>query len=157
MNVQHKSALSLAATALAVALVGALGGCNAPAGASVQVSDAWARTSPSMATAGAAYMRIANTTTADDALVAASVDPSVATMVEIHETVAGQGGMMEMHPVQRIAVPAGGSVDLAPGGYHVMLMGLTAPLEVGSTIQIGLTFEKAGQISVTATVRETAP
>jgi periplasmic copper chaperone A len=58
-----------------------------------------------------------------------------------------------MHPVERIEVPAGGSVSLEPGGYHIMLINLTQELEVGGTIDLTVTFEKAGDIKVTAEVR----
>jgi copper(I)-binding protein len=142
--------------------------------AAVVVTDVWARTSPAVATAGAVYLTIANSGGTDDALVAASVDPSVAARTEIHETVAASsepmstsGGMagtgstgapmMEMRPVDRIVVPANGFVTLEPGGYHIMLLDLAAPLVVGSKVELTLTFERAGQQHVTADVRDNAP
>jgi hypothetical protein len=69
----------------------------------------------------------------------------------------GAAPVMEMVPVDRIAVPTGGTVALEPGGYHIMLLELAAPLEVGSTIDVTLTFEEAGQKVVSAEVRDTAP
>jgi copper(I)-binding protein len=148
----------------------------APA-AEIEVTDAWARTSPSVATAGAVYMTITNSGSADDMLTGATVDPSVAAKVELHETTAADsgdsmstttsmgsgttdstgGGMMSMKPVDSITVPADGSVSLEPGGYHIMLLDLVEPLEVGTTIKVTLTFEQAGSIEVTADVRDTAP
>jgi copper(I)-binding protein len=104
-----------------------------------------------MAGNGAAYMVIRNTGGADDALIGAASD--VADMVELHETTM-EGSMAGMHPVEAIPVPAGGSVSLEPGGYHVMLIGLKEELQVGQTITLTLTFEKAGQITVQAEVRE---
>lgn len=166
--------VAFAATAL-------LAGCGGDGGA-VEVSDAWARTSPSMASAGAAYMEIANAGDSDDALMGAAVDPSIAATVEIHETVTmdadtgemgtdtttGEmgtettmgdmgGGMMTMQPVERIDIPAGGSVSLEPGGYHVMFLDLAAPFEAGDSIEITLTFENSGEQVVTAEVRDTNP
>lgn len=161
----------------------------ASAAASITVSDAWARTSPVVATAGAVYLTITNTGGVDDALVAASVAPSIARTVELHETVAvgsddstamtpatgmttettaaagmpsetspgADNGMMKMQPVDRIVIPADGSVSLAPGGYHIMLVDLVEPLAVGSTIELTLTFEQSGDQVVTAAVRDTAP
>jgi copper(I)-binding protein len=145
----------------------------------IEVIDAWARTSPTMTTAGAAYMTIANTGDADDALVAASVADTVAARVELHETrpvssdesmgASSTGGtgdmgdtsmtapMMEMMPVERIDVPAGGTTSLEPGGYHVMLLDLAAPLETGEELELTLTFEAAGDITVTAVVADSAP
>ncbi len=64
---------------------------------------------------------------------------------------------MEMRPVDRIIVPAQGSVVLAPGGYHIMMMGLVEPLTVGSALNVTLTFEVSGDKVVIATVRDTAP
>lgn len=65
--------------------------------------------------------------------------------------------MMSMRPVEKIPVPAGETVNLQPGGYHIMLMDLAAPLEVGSTIEVTLTFENAGDVKVEAEVRDSAP
>lgn len=144
----------------------------APATASIDVSAIWARTSPMVAGAGALYLTIDNTGGVDDALIAARVDPSIAMTAELHETVAVEaststiaGGMttaagepmMEMRPVDRIVVPAQGSVALAPGGYHIMMMGLVEPLTVGNTFDVTLTFEASGDKVVTADVRDTAP
>jgi copper(I)-binding protein len=147
---------------VALAMVGVACGGQPSASGGLHISDAWARTSPTMATAGAVYLRIANSGTSEDGLVGASVDPSVAASVEIHETVAsgsntGSAPMMEMRPVDRIAIPAGSSVELAPGGYHIMLINLAKPLESGGQVQLTLVFEHAGAIAVTADVRETTP
>jgi len=146
--------------ALVVASVAA--GCSSGGGtADVKVTDAWARASSAVASAGAAYMKIENTGSAADALIGAS--SPAATTVEVHETVAmgspapgasGDSGMMGMQPVKRLEIPAGGTVELKPGSYHIMLIGLKQDLKVGDSIEITLTFEKVGEIKVTATVRE---
>jgi copper(I)-binding protein len=147
-----------------------------PSGPSIEVVDVWARTSPMVATAGAVYMTITNSGDTDDALIGAGVDPSIAKKVEMHETVAvpsdtsggmgsetstamgGSGSeMMEMRPVDRIVAPADGFVALEPGGYHIMLLDLVQPLAVGTSIDLVLTFEHAGEMTVTAAVRDTAP
>jgi periplasmic copper chaperone A len=142
---------------------------------SVTVTDAWARESAMSSGDGAAYFTITNGGKADDELTAVSVPSTVAAMAQIHETVevtdttgGGMSGstegsmsgstmggspMMTMQEVESVTVPAGGTVSFAPGGYHVMLMDLVAPLEVGQTIPLTLTFAKAGTIEVTATVR----
>jgi periplasmic copper chaperone A len=57
-------------------------------------------------------------------------------------------------PVERVALPAGQSVELKPGGLHVMLINLTGPIEPGSTIEITLDFETAPDLTVTAEVRD---
>jgi len=145
---------------LVVASVAA--GCSSGGGtAEVKATDAWARASSAMASAGAAYMTIENTGSAADALIGAS--SPAATTVEVHETVvmgspapgaSADGGMMGMQPVKRLEIPAGGTVELKPGSYHIMLIGLKQDLKVGDSIEITLTFEKVGEIKVTATVRE---
>jgi hypothetical protein len=124
-----------------------------------------------MAAAGAAYMVIENSGSEADALTGAA-SPAAKT-VEVHETVAMEsaapsdamgspmpsasgetGGMMGMQPIARLEIPAGGSVELKPGSYHIMLIGLNQELKVGDKIEITLTFEKAGDVKVTAEVRE---
>jgi copper(I)-binding protein len=67
------------------------------------------------------------------------------------------GGQMSMQPVSQIDISAGKTVKLEPGGYHIMLMDLKAPLTKGQTFPITLTFSKAGEKTVTATVSDTAP
>lgn len=64
------------------------------------------------------------------------------------------GGEMTMQEVDQIDLPAGEVVSLAPGGYHVMLLDLTAELAEGDEIEVTLTFEKAGEVTVTAPVRQ---
>lgn len=126
--------------------------CALPASAEVTVKDAWIRgTLPGQKVTGA-FMQLSST--ADSALVAAS-SPS-AKFVEIHE-MKNDGGVMKMKAIDRLALPAGKSVALAPGGYHMMLFDLKSPLNVGDTIPLTLTFEdSAGRkstIEVNATVK----
>lgn len=64
------------------------------------------------------------------------------------------GGMMTMREVPSIEVPADGSVELKPGGLHIMLLDVKKTLAVGDTIEVTLTFENAGEVTVTAEVRE---
>jgi periplasmic copper chaperone A len=141
----------------------------------VTVTDAWARASAMSSGDGAAYFTITNGGTVDDELTGVSVPSTVAAMAQIHETVEvtdttgdgmpgstegsmsgstmGGSPMMAMQQVDSVAVPAGATVVFAPGGYHVMLVDLVKPLEVGQTIPLTLTFAKAGTLEVTATVR----
>ena len=98
--------------------------------------------------AGAAYMVIRNSGTTDDALVA--VTTPAATVVELHETVPTASGEMMMQPVVSIPVPAGGMAELKPGGYHMMLIDLVAPLVEGTTIELTLTFQGGTVLTVPA-------
>ena len=156
MHSLRRTRLTLVVVA-SVALLAACSSAAAPPSAAVSVTDAWARSSSATASAAAAYATITNAGPTADALVGAS-SPAAAT-VEVHETVAmgspaaSGSGMMGMRPVARVEIPAGGSLQLKPGSYHVMLIGLAHDLVVGDTIDLTLTFEKAGQITVKAQVR----
>ena len=134
----------------------------------VEIAGAWARTSPMEVTLGAAYMTI--TSDVDDELTDVSVDPSIAATAEIHEMVMAEmsdmssdttmsmgSGEMVMQEVESIAIPAGETVELKPGGYHIMLIDLAAPLETGQEFDIVLTFANAGEVTVTVVVGDTAP
>jgi copper(I)-binding protein len=135
---------------LAVAVILALvTACTAPEG-SLQVSGAWVRAAASVNGPTGGYFVVANAAGADDALVAAS--SPAAGMVEMHETTTS-GGMTGMQPVARVVVPGGGTVEFKPGGYHLMLMRLSAPLQAGTKVELALTFERAGRVVVQADVR----
>ena len=160
MDVLRPTRLVLVVAASLALLAGCSGSASSPASpaAGITVTDAWARSSSATASAGAAYATITNAGSAADALIGAS-SPAAAT-VELHETVvmgspdASGGGMIGMQPVARVEIPAGGSLQLKPGSYHVMLIGLVKDLKAGDTIDLTLKFERAGAISVKAQVRE---
>jgi periplasmic copper chaperone A len=117
----------------------------------IAVEGPWARATPAGARTGAVYMTLANKTNASDRLTAASSD--VAAKVQIHEMSVVNGIMKMRQLTDGLGIPAGGSVTLKPGGYHVMLIGLKKPLIVGETFPLTLTFQKAGNISVTVQVK----
>ncbi|MFM2105038.1 MAG: hypothetical protein RL338_70 [Chloroflexota bacterium] len=116
------------------------------------VGDPWVRLPMNAEGPTGAFLTISNPGSTADALLSASSPAAAA--VEIHETSMGADGMMGMTPVDRIGIPAGGTVELAPGGFHLMLIGLTAPLAAGDEVELTLVFEQAGEITVTAEVRE---
>lgn len=118
----------------------------------LKVTDVWARSSPMVDGAAAAYMNIQGGAE-DDALVSASVAADVAGKVELHET-RMVDGKHSMQMVPGIDIPAGGSVALEPGGYHIMLMGLVEPLEPGEIFDMDLVFESGATITVEVEVRE---
>jgi copper(I)-binding protein len=138
----------LAAATLAVALLAAACGGG---DTELTVDDPWVRSNPNLL--GAAYMTI--TSPVDDELVAASVDPSIAGTVEVHE-VAMDDGMMRMREVAGITLPAGEAVALEPGGFHLMLLDMPAMLAPGTEVAITLTFASGATATVTAEVRESA-
>jgi periplasmic copper chaperone A len=99
----------------------------------------------------AAYLTIANGAAADDALVGVGA-PDLSASVSLHETTRDDG-MTGMHHAVSIAIPARGSLALEPGGTHVMLEALQRQLVAGDTVQLVLTFERAGPVTVDARVR----
>jgi hypothetical protein len=100
----------------------------------------------------AVYMLLANGGATADRLVAAQADVSNA--IEIHETKM-EGDVMRMQQVEGgIEIPAGGQVELKPGGYHVMLIGLTRDLNVGEKFPVTLQFESGAMLTVEAEVRQ---
>ncbi len=118
--------------------------------AEMMVDDPYARAAGAMARSGAAFMEITNTGDADDRLVAAASD--VAERVELHTHIM-DGDVMRMAEVEEgFAVPAGETIALARGGMHVMFLGLTRVLEQGDEIEVTLTFEEAGEMTVTIPV-----
>ncbi|NIA70197.1 copper chaperone PCu(A)C [Pelagibius litoralis] len=115
----------------------------------LKIETPWARATPGQAKNGAAYLMIHNAGAAGDRLIAAASD--AAQRVELHSHT-NVDGVMQMRQVEGVDVPAGGMATLKPGGYHVMLMGLKAPLREGDRFPVTLTFEKAGDVAVEVSV-----
>lgn len=139
---------------LAVALVAAL--CSAPSLADrVKVDNPWTRaTAPGQPVAGA-FMDL--TAEADMTLVGAS-SPAAKT-VELH-TMSMDKGVMVMRPMKKIDLPKGKTVSLKPGGLHIMLIGLNAPLSADQKTQVTLVLRdqkgKASEVAVDVPVRAMA-
>ena len=143
----------------------------------VTVSDAWARSSPTGVTMGAAYFDI--TSVVDDSLLAVSVSSDIAARAEIHEVVKAMemiddasemhndemhddemhddemhDGAMSMQEMDALELPAGTLVQLVPGGNHIMLIDLAEPLVVGETFDLTLDFDQAPDLTVTVEVSD---
>jgi copper(I)-binding protein len=111
---------------------------------SIKVDHAYIRaTVPGQQVAGG-FMKIENKGIADQLLSASS---PAAGEVQLHE-MAMEGSVMKMRQVKDIPVPAGGSVELKPGGLHLMLMNIKAPLAAGESVLVKLKFAKAGEVEV---------
>lgn len=119
----------------------------------IQVSSPWARASAGPAKAGAAFLSIKNSGSADDRLIAARAD--VSDRAELHTHIM-EGNLMKMRQVDGIDVPAGQTVALQPGGLHVMFLGLHAPFKQGEHFPLTLVFEKAGDIAVDVEIQGVA-
>ena len=118
----------------------------------LEVRDGWAAPTPGGVQVAAGYVTIVNGASTDDRLLSAS-SPRAA-HVDVHE-MSMDGAIMRMRPVAGgLAIPAGATVTLSPGGgLHLMFMGVTQPFVEGETIPVTLTFEHAGDVAVELRVR----
>jgi periplasmic copper chaperone A len=148
------AAMSIAASLAVILLAGcahapAAGSVITPSGVSIQ--DAFARPAPAGGIGGA-FLTVVNRGSTPDRLVGARTP--VAQSVELHETI-DDNGVMKMRPVPGgYEVPANGKLELKPNGKHLMFMGLSAPLKAGEELEITLTFEKAGDVTIKAPIHE---
>jgi copper(I)-binding protein len=121
--------------------------------AQTTVKDAWVRGTVPQQQGSGAFMQI--TSAKGGQLV--GVSTPVASTAEVHEMKMGEAGVMKMAAVPSLELPAGKTIELAPGGYHVMLMGLKRQLKAGDSVPLTLTIEgkdgKKETLQVTAAVK----
>lgn len=130
-----------------------LSACSAPKSNSIEVSNYWARSGMKDGN-GAAYMLLTNDTGQADQLIGASSD--AATAVEIHLSQMGPDGVMQMMRQEAVGIPAGKMLELKPGSYHIMLIGLKQDLNMGDHITLTLHFKNHADITLTVPVQDTA-
>jgi copper(I)-binding protein len=133
---------ALLALGLSVSLAAAHGYELGP----IKIGHPWARATPPGAQVGGGYLKLTNQGEAPDRLVGAK--SNVAGRVEIHEMSVTDGVMKMRELPDGLAIAPGATVELKPGGFHLMLMELKQPLAAGSPVKATLTFEKAGSIEV---------
>lgn len=121
----------------------ALSACDRVTQPAVEVSHARSPATPPGATVGAVYAEL--TATRDDMLLRA--ETPIAERVEIHAT-SHESGMMQMRPAATVELPAGASVEFAPGALHFMLIGLRGPLVPQSKFPMTFHFQNAGDVSI---------
>lgn len=137
-------------TLLLIAVLGLMAGaCGGEA--ELGVADAWSR--PAIGPNGAVYLTI-DGGEADTSLSLASAPSDVAASVELHQTVIRDDGAMGMVRVSDVEIPAGSTVMMVPGGLHVMLIDLAAPLELGDSFEMSLTFTDGTELATTVEVRD---
>jgi copper(I)-binding protein len=113
---------------------------------SVQVINPWTRATPKGAEVAGAYMVIRNKGTEPDRLLGGT--SAVASRVEVHKMEMG-GGVAQMRPVEGgVEIKPGASVELKPGSFHLMFIGLKRPLEQGQKMKATLEFQKSGKVDV---------
>jgi copper(I)-binding protein len=145
MNRRHLLVLSAA-----VALFGLPAAAHDYTLGSLKIGHPWARATPPSAPSGGGFLTVTNTGTTADRLVSAS--SPAAGQIQIHE-MKMDGAIMRMRELENgVEIPPGATVTLAPGGVHLMMMGLKNPLQAETRVPLTLVFEKAGKIDVELTV-----
>jgi hypothetical protein len=117
------------------------------------IGHPWARATTGQMGTGAAYLTVTNNGQDPDRLVGAT--SPVATEASLHVHIM-EDGAMKMRPVDGIEIAPGASVALMPGGLHIMLVGLNAPLKEGNSFPLILTFQKAGPVTVSVLIEGVA-
>ena len=110
----------------------------------VAVSGGWARETAQGQQDGGGFLTITNNTATPDRLVGTS--SSVAAQTQVHSITMDHGIMRMRQVVGGLVIPAHGTLELKPGGYHIMLIGLRHPLRAGETVKLVLRFEQAGAV-----------
>ncbi len=112
----------------------------------LEIGHPWARATPPTAPTGGGYLSVKNTGTEADRLI--SISSPAAGTVQVHE-MKMEGNVMRMRELDGpLEIKPGETVTLAPGGMHLMMMGLKEPLKQGEKVPLTLVFEKAGKIDV---------
>jgi periplasmic copper chaperone A len=112
---------------------------------SLKLEQPWVRPTVPGQSTGGAYLSVSNTGPAADRLLGGS--SAAAARVEVHE-MRMDGNVMRMRELTALDLPAGKRIQLAPGGLHLMLIDLKAPLKIGDKVPLKLRFEKAGEVDV---------
>jgi copper(I)-binding protein len=134
----------------AVFLIGGMAAAETYSAGGLQIVGPWARATPKGSTVSAGYLTITNKGQEADRLIGGSVAP--ASRFEVHTTVT-ENGVARMRQVTSLEIKPGETVELRPGGMHVMFMGLKQPLTIGQTLKCTLVFEKAGTVAIEFTVQ----
>ena len=127
-----------------------LASCSKSGAPDLQIADAWARETVAGQIATAAYMTIDNRGPGDDRLTGVEATAPARAMLHVSESSGGVSRMREM--AAGLALPSGTAVQLKPGGTHVMITGLGAPLRSGDLMKLRLQFERSGARDVNVAV-----
>lgn len=149
MNTRPRIARRLAGAAFAL-LLAAAATAAAPE-AQVVVENPWSRATPPGTPVGVGYLTLRNPGAAPRRLVGA--ESPAAGRVEIHETRRTADGLSQMRPVEAVAIAAGATVRLEPGGLHLMLVELKSPLVAGTRVPVTLRFDAGAPVQVQLAVQ----
>lgn len=166
-TISHRVALSVVGSATSVVLL--LSACGSAdsdpthaeeaadrgraAGSDIEITDAWIP-EPANPEVGVVYLRALNTAGEDETMVDVTTDASEE--AELYSTEASDSGSSEMHVVEEIPVPAGGSTELVSGGYHIMIDDIGTPLGAGDLVSVTLTFGSGDELEFEAPVEPLA-
>jgi copper(I)-binding protein len=128
-----------------VVVIGGVAVAETYSAGELQIGNPWARATPKGAKVSAGYLTITNKGTQPDRLIGGSA--TVASRFEVHTTVT-ENGVGRMRQVEALEIKPGETIELKPGGMHVMLTGLKQPLQRGQTVKGTLVFEKAGTVAI---------
>lgn len=150
MRLPATRAIVVAILGPAAALV--LAACGGGGSGVVEVTDSWAPTTPPNAPTAAIYVQIENGTDEADRLVDVVIDRCDA--IELHTTDIDEDRIMRMRPASAaaLAIPAGGSLEMAPAGLHVMCIGLDAPFRAGEILDLDIILESGTSFEVATPV-----
>lgn len=118
--------------------------------AEMVIAEPWAAATPPAATVGGGYMQIRNTGSAADRLIAAT--SPLSERVEMHASMM-ENGIAKMRQQPSLTIPAGGQLELKPGGSHLMFVGLKRPFKQGEKVPVTLHFERAGEVRTALSVQ----
>lgn len=135
--------IPILAAAIAAPLIAAPATAHEITVSTIELTDLWTRATPPGAPTAAGYLTLTNTGSVPDRLIAVSTP--LAARSEFHE-MAVTDGVMTMTEVEAIEIPPGESVTLAPGGLHLMFIGMSEPLAEGGVMPVTLTFEAGGSV-----------
>lgn len=138
--------LPLSAAVLAVSLAATPSFAHDYKVGSIEIGHPWSRATPSTAPSAGGFLTLANKGDAPDRLI--SIQSPAAKQAELHE-MKMDGAVMRMRELENgVALAPGQTVELKPGGYHVMFIDLKAPFVKGQKVPATLVFEKAGKVDV---------
>lgn len=119
--------------------------------AGISIEDAWVREVPEVNTTSAAYMKVVNNS--DEERVLVSAQNNISEVTELHEMVM-DGETMRMRKIDSIIIPARGSVDLKPGGLHIMLINLIQKTVEGEVVKLTLDFKSGESLEIEAPIQK---
>lgn len=155
MSQLHRSSLVVSALMMLIVYSGlSLAHEHAQEKGKVTVENAWARATFALAKTGAVYLSLDNQSGHNLKLLSVSVDSTVASDAQLHETLMDEEMMQMREVTDGFEIPSGSTLEFSPGGKHIMLTGLEKPLTTGEQFVLSLTFENSKVMRVPIEVKD---